>query len=68
MTSAQIQNELLQTMAFSIICDVAYIRDAKYFAIMADEVTDASNREHASVGLTVILSPIDFCYPSQNQC
>ena len=49
-TSPQIQNELLQTMALSIIRDIASsIRDAKYFTIMADEVTDASNREQVVV-------------------
>ena len=49
-TSLQIQNELLQTMALSIIRDIALsIREAKYFTIMADEVTDASNREQVVV-------------------
>ena len=49
-TSPQIQNELLQTMALSIIRDIALsIREAKYFTIMADEVTDASNREQVVV-------------------
>ena len=42
----EIQNELLQTMALSIVRDIASsVRDAKYFTIMADEMTDASNRE-----------------------
>ncbi|KAL5499510.1 hypothetical protein EMCRGX_G010944 [Ephydatia muelleri] len=52
-TSPQIQNELLQTMALSIIRDIALsIREAKYFTIMADEVTDASNREQVVVILS----------------
>ena len=49
-TSPQIQNELLQIMALSIIQDIASsIRDAKYFTIMGDEMTDASNREQVVV-------------------
>ena len=49
-TSPKMQNELLQTMALSIIRDIALsIREAKYFTIMADEVTDASNREQVVV-------------------
>ena len=45
-TSGSMQNELLQTMALSVVRGIATsIREAKYFAIMADEVTDASNRE-----------------------
>lgn len=45
-TSASMQNELLQTMALSVVRGIATsIREVKYFAIMADEVTDASNRE-----------------------
>eukprot|EP00731_Ephydatia_muelleri_P002811 Em0001g2811a len=44
-TSPQIQNELLQTMAPSEIIIASSIRDARYITIMADEMTDASNRE-----------------------
>ena len=37
-------------MALSIIRDIALsVRVAKYFTIMADEVTDASNREQVAV-------------------
>ena len=40
-------------MALSIIRDIALsIREAKYFTIMADEVTDASNREQVVVILS----------------
>ena len=45
-TSHQIQNEMLQVMALRIlreICDL--IRGAPFYSIMADEVTDSSNRE-----------------------
>ena len=48
--SHQIQNELLEVMANKINREIAdQIRQAKYFAVMADEVTDASNREQVVV-------------------
>ena len=45
-TSHQMQNEMLQVMALRIlreICDL--IRGAPFYSIMADKVTDSSNRE-----------------------
>ena len=39
----QIQNELLGVMANTITRNIA--NEAKYFSLMADEVTDVSNRE-----------------------
>ena len=46
----QIQNELLDIMANSINRDIAKkIRQAKYFSLMADEVTDVSNRDQVVV-------------------
>ena len=45
-TSGSKQNELLQTMALSVVHRIATsIQEAKYFAIMADEVMDATNRK-----------------------
>ena len=49
-TSHDIQNEILDIMALTVtreICSV--IRRASYYTIMADEVTDASNREQVAV-------------------
>ena len=49
-TSAQIQNELLSIMGSSVVRDIAAkIQNAKHFCIMADEVTDASNKEQVVV-------------------
>ena len=46
----QIQNELLDVMANTITRNIANkIREAKYFSLMADEVTDVSNREQVVV-------------------
>ena len=46
----QIQNELLHVMANKINREIAdKIRQMKYFAVMADEVTDASNREQVVI-------------------
>ena len=45
-TSPQIQNELLQIMALTLLRDIANsIRNSPFYCIMADEVTDSSNRE-----------------------
>ena len=45
-TSPQIQNELIKIMALHILRDIAaFIQNAKFFSLMADEVTDASNKE-----------------------
>ena len=42
----QIQNELLDVMANTITSNIANkICEAKYFSLVADEVTDVSNRE-----------------------
>ena len=49
-TSPQVQNELINVMAQSIVRNIASsIRKAKYFSIMADEVTDASNKEQVVI-------------------
>ena len=57
-------------MALSIIRDIASsIRDGKYFTIMADEVTDASNREQVVVCFRWVGSdfePHEDCRPSQS--
>ena len=46
----QIQNELLDVMANTITRNIANkIIEAKYFSLMADEVTDVSNREQVVV-------------------
>ena len=46
----QIQNELLDVMANSITRNIVNkIREAKYFSLMADEVTNVSNREQMIV-------------------
>ena len=50
--SHQIQNELLQVMANKITQKIAScVQGAKYYSIMADEVTDASNREQVIICL-----------------
>ena len=44
--SPQIQNEILKVMALHILRNIAKsIQQAKYFTIIADEVTDYSNKE-----------------------
>jgi len=50
--SPQIQNELLQIMANSIVHKIAdTIRNNTYFSLMADEVTDSSNRKQVAICL-----------------
>ena len=49
-TSPQVQNEILTVMACTvlrIICET--IQKARYFSVMADEVTDSSNKEQVVV-------------------
>ena len=49
-TSPQVQNEILSIMALNIVRDISYsIEKAKYFTIMADEVTDSSNKEQVVI-------------------
>ena len=49
-TSPEIQNEILQLMALSVLRNIAAnIRTSDYFTIMADETTDISNREQLVV-------------------
>ena len=51
-TSPEIQNKLLSIMAKSILRDIAAsIKQAKYFTLMADEVTDVSNKEQVAICL-----------------
>lgn len=57
-TSPCIQNELLKVMALQVTRQVvAGVRSSKYFTIMADEVTDSSNREQFA---------ICFCWTDEN--
>ncbi len=49
-TSPQIQNELLKVMATTIVRNISNsIQINRYFSIMADEVTDSSNKEQVVV-------------------
>ena len=49
-TSHDIQNEILDIMALTVTREIgSVIRRASYYTIMADEITDASNREQVAV-------------------
>ena len=49
-TSPQIQNEILSILSLKILREIGdCIRSAPFFCIMADEVTDSSNREQVVV-------------------
>ena len=48
-TSGDIQNELFQVMALSIVRDVGpSIKSSRWYTIMADRCTDVSNKEQFS--------------------
>ena len=48
--SRQIQNELIQLMSIKVLQEIAAsIHQARYFALMADEVTDSSNKQQLVV-------------------
>ena len=49
-TSHDIQNEMLDIMALTVTREIGgAIRMSSYYTIMADEVTDASDREQVAV-------------------
>ena len=49
-TSPIIQNEMLKIMGLRVLRDIAdSLQKAKYFSLMADEVTDTSNREQVAI-------------------
>ena len=51
-TSPQIQNEILSVLAIQILRDIGNsIRSTPYYSLMADEVTDSSNREQVVICL-----------------
>ena len=48
-TSPQIQNEMIKVMGLLILrSKVAELKETPFLAIMADETTDTSNREHVT--------------------
>ena len=50
--SPQIQNKIIKVMAVNILrAIVTFVQDAKFFSLMADEVTDVSNKEQVIVSL-----------------
>ena len=54
-TSPEIQNELIQVMAHTVLRGIATdIRSATFFTLMADEVTDVSNKEQVAVCLRCV--------------
>ena len=58
-TSPIIQNEMLKIMGLQVLREIAgSIQKAKYFSLMADEVTDVSNREQVAICIRWV--DIDF--------
>ena len=54
-TSPQIQNEILTTMATTVLRNISEaIQKASYFSIMADEVTDLANKEQVVVCFRIV--------------
>lgn len=59
-TSPDIQNEILSLMSHTILRDISRdIQHSKYFAILADETTDISNREQLVICLRWIDCNLD---------
>ena len=73
-TPKTIQNDLVEVIGGSIRSDIlAEVKQAKYFSVIADEVTDRSNKEELSLALRFVFDdkvkgPTGFvfplCYPS----
>ena len=58
-TSSHIQNQILDIMGSTVVQQIVQrVRDATYFTIIADEVTDCSNKEQLSLVLRYV-SPED---------
>ena len=58
-TSSRIQNQLLDILGSTVVRKIVQrVRDATYFTIIADEVTDCSNKEQLSLVLRYV-SPKD---------
>lgn len=56
-TSKTIQNSLIEVVHQRILCDIiTEVCQAKYYTIIADEVTDLSNREQLSLTLRYFLN------------
>ena len=54
-TSKTIQNELVQVIGECIRNDIiAEVKEAKFFSVIADEVTDRANKEELSLSLCYI--------------
>ena len=59
-SSGDIQNEVLQIMALSILREISSsIRETDWFTIMADECTDVSNKEQFVICLRWV--DVDLC-------
>ena len=65
-TSKTIQNSLIDVVRSHVLSDIlAEVRRAKYYTIIADEVTDLSNKEQLSLTLRYVLDgkvKEDFVY------
>lgn len=49
-TSGEIQNEIIMVMALRVIREIAaYLHEAQFYTIMADETADVSNREQVVI-------------------
>ena len=49
-TSPEIQNEIITIMALNVVRDIASsIQNARFFTLMADEVTDAANQTQVAI-------------------
>ena len=53
-TSSRIQNQILDILGSTVVGEIVQrVRDATYYTIIADEVTDCSNKEQLSRGMSI---------------
>jgi hypothetical protein len=58
-TSKTIQNELVEVIGNCISNDIiAQVKQAKFYSVIADEVTDAANKEELSISLRFVLDGV----------
>ena len=64
-TSSRIQNQILDILGSAVVKIVERVRDATYFSVIADEVTDCSNKEQLSIVLRYISPEDKLIYRSE---
>jgi len=59
-TSGQIQNEILETVSYSILRNIAAkIHSAEFYSVIVDETSDCSNKEQVSISVRIATNDLE---------